>query len=72
MRRCLALRRLSDPRRRAARSRLVAVWPNGTENPIIYRAGAWWWKWDAGSYPQDAAIENVKAAGGRVERREVR
>lgn len=51
------------------RSRLVAVYPDGTEHEVVKRNGAYWWRPNAGSYPLSAARENVEALGGRIERR---
>ena len=56
-------------RRRRPQSRLVAIDASRHEYTIHFEQGTWWWDHGKGSWPQSAAIENVKAAGGRVERR---
>lgn len=60
---------LFGPRRRQPKTKLVAIYPNGSTYTITKRGREWWWKEGRGSFPLYAAIENVKAEGGRVERR---
>ena len=54
---------------RAPKTKLVAVFPDGREFVIERKGRAWWWDHGKGSAPLSAAIENVEALGGRVERR---
>jgi hypothetical protein len=45
----------------------VHVRADGSRYTLHFEGGYWFWDHGRGSFPQSAAIENIKREGGRVE-----
>jgi hypothetical protein len=50
-----------------SKTRKVHVRADGSHYTLHFERGVWWWDYGRGSFPQSAAIENIKQEGGHVE-----